>query len=145
MTGTISSSIQKVLDFGKTLKWKVGSTDDEINLMTIQGVGMVVEEEPIVPLISNYTTKPTFDAFAKDVAALYPRSPFSNDTSLKNIITNGPFDTSITAFSPGSFYSIYKYIFGEDSSPKPPSDPSPCRTKTTSIPGGYVETRCFDS
>ena len=90
--------------------------------------------EIVVAYSPNYSSnaKPSIDNFYLNLYSNLNKIDgwkpnFSDNTDMnKNFIGGG-----------------YDYFFPTDPSPSP--SPSPCRTKTTSIPGGYVETRCFDS
>ena len=153
--GTPTPTLQKILDFGKNLPWKSGTSDNDIVINTMNAINGGFNT---IPTIANkYTTRPSFQQVINDLSKENPNNDF-----FKNgiVIQNGPTDNQITPYSPGAWYAIYKYVFGDEPSSSPASSPasapvpapsttvnipSPCHPGTRSIPGGYLETRCFNS
>lgn len=146
ITGTPSPTMQKVIDFIKNYKWNTPLKPNQENRIADSiGIfyGFGVSHDNLNTLVAGYTTRPSFEQVVKDANKLM-KNPMPDD-AIANIIQNS--QTSNDLFVE-MLYAAYIYIFGDSSSGPTSSTtvviPSPCKRATRSIPGGYLETNCFD-
>ncbi len=146
ITGTPSPTMQKVIDFIKNYKWsRPLKPNEEFDIVSSINIiyFYVASYESLSNLIASYTTRPSFEQVVKDVNKLNKKDPIPDDT-ITNFIQNSQNSTNI---STQSGYAAYIYVFG-DASSGPTSSTTfvipPCKRTTRSIPGGYLETNCFD-
>lgn len=146
ITGTPSPTMQKVIDFIKNYKWNTPLKPNQENriadsIRMFYGFG--VRYDNLNTLVAGYTSRPSFEQLVKDANKLM-KQPLPDD-NITNI-TQSP-QTSNELFVE-MVYAAYIYIFGDASSGPASSTtvtiPSPCKKGTRSIPGGYLETKCFD-
>ena len=143
---TLSPTMQKVIDFIKNYKWNTALKPNQEFLIagsiTIFYWFTATSYESLSNLIASYTTRPSFEQVVKDVNKLI-KQPLPDDTITK-IIQNSQNSTDMDM---QSLYAAYIYVFG-DASSGPTSSTTfvipPCKRTTRSIPGGYLETNCFD-
>lgn len=142
ITGTPSPTMQKVIDFIKNYKWNTPLKPNQENRIA-DSIGMFygfgVSHDNLNTLVAGYTTRPSFEQVVKDANKLM-KNPMPDD-AIANIIQNSQTSNEM-------FYAAYIYIFGDTNSAPASSTtvtiPSPCKKGTRSIPGGYLETKCFD-
>lgn len=161
--GTLTPTMQKIHDYIQNLPWATPKDDGMIARMTASS-GMVIMPTPlsqVTDIINGYSTKPTFAKALSDFNNLRQGPNKFSDSQIQDIITNGKTEfNKLDLDNPaGPAYALYKYVFGDEPSSSPASPasapvpapsttvniPSPCHPGTRSIPGGYLETRCFNS
>ena len=159
-TGTLTPTMQKIYDYIQNLPWATPKDSSMIARMTASS-GMAIFPLPlsqVTDTINGYSTKPTFAKVVTDFNNLKSSNTKFSDSQLQFIIANGKtqFNTLEPNLPAGVAYALYKYVFGDEPSSSPASAPipapsttvnipSPCHPGTRSIPGGYLETRCFNS
>jgi hypothetical protein len=145
-TKTPSPPMQKVINFIKNYKWNTPLEPNQENRLADSirlFYAFNVSHDKLNTLVAGYTTRPSFEQVVKDANKLM-KNPMS-DNAIANIIQNSQTSNNLSI---EMVYAAYIYIFGDTSSAPATSTtvtiPSPCKKGTRSIPGGYVETKCFD-
>jgi hypothetical protein len=155
ITGTPSSTMEKVITFIKNYKWNIPLKPNQENRIA-DSISLfyenIVSYDKLNTLITGYSARPTFEQIVRDANKLMKQPlPDSNiSTITQNPQTSSDFTNEI-------FYASYVYIFGTDSSSSsPPSAPAasqqsitmyipqPCSASFKSIPGGAVDIQCFN-
>jgi hypothetical protein len=158
--GTLTPTMQKIHDYIQNLPWATPQGDSMIARMTASCLMTIfpLSLSQVTDAINGYSTKPTFAKVVTDFNNLRPPNNKFPDSQVQFIITNGKtqFNELEINLPAGLAYALYKYVFGDEPSSSPASTPipapsttvnipSPCHPGTRSIPGGYLETRCFNS
>jgi hypothetical protein len=139
---TVTPTMQKIIDYIKSIPWS--KTVSSINNLMF-GVALIVADpglDKITTLINSYSSRPTFGKALTDWNNL--RKEKLTDSKLQSIIQSGPTESQATLTESGGFYKAYTYVFGEDSGTTPTGGDQSCKPEYKNVPGGTVETRCFD-